>query len=183
MISTLMRRLGLLSWLLPASAALAAPHDLSSFRELQWETYQHRNPEFTLQYPYRWEIGKNERPGEVFAAFQGTRAPGLSVSVLERPKDVTLEQSAVAAAKRLTATIEIESQRSVDLGGTPARAAVVRWKFPAGGGIGLRTQVVSTFVGDHWVSVFATDGVVGDGLSKELQQAALSLRFPRESKP
>lgn len=164
--------------LLPCWRAQAAP-DLTTFKDVQWESFAYHAPELSLNYPYAWEASKPERPGEVFVAAARARVPNLRVSVLDRPAGLTLESSALTAARQLNAGFTLESERTVDLGGTKARVVIGRWVFPAGDGVPLRTMVVSAFTGDRWVLLLATDGATRDGLAPALERAAMSLRFPR----
>lgn len=161
----------------PATTLAGAPGDLATFQDVRWETYVHRAPDFTLQYPYEWEMSKTERPGEVLSAHAESKAPGVSVSVLPRPNGLALETSAITAARQLNPGVVVESERNVNLGGTPARVLVARWVAPFGAGVSLRTMVVSVFVDQQWVLLFATDGATREGLLPALEQSALSLRF------
>jgi hypothetical protein len=171
-----------------ASAVHATPHDIATYRDVRWETYSHPGPGFTLQYPYAWQPGKPSRPGEVFNASGLFPTPGISVYVFPREAGQSLDASAASALSRLAgavgAKVQIDSQRTTKLGGVPARVAMGSWVAPRGAGIPLRTLAVSIHDADRWIVVFATDGVVGAGFLKELEQSALSIRLvPARAEP
>jgi hypothetical protein len=164
-----------------ASTAQATPPDITTYRDVRWETYSHASPGFTLQYPYAWQPGKPSRPGEVFNASFPFPTPGIAVFVFPREAEQSLEASAVIALQRfgqaLGAQIQMGSQRTTKLGGVAARVAMGSWVAPRGAGLPLRTMAVSIHDADRWIVVFATDGVVGSGFLKELEQSALSIRL------
>jgi hypothetical protein len=163
--------------LVPAGVAFGAPPALTSFKDVEWETYVHPEPAFTLQYPYAFRVDTPDRPGQLFFAHGASRSPGITVSRLERPAGLSLDDSALTAARQLNANFVVESRRELKLGELPARAVVGRWTAPIGAGIPLRSLVISAFVDQHWMVVFATDGVASGGLLPELGRSALSIRF------
>lgn len=167
--------LGLL--VLAPTLAVSAASLLDSFVDVQWETYRHTAPNFSVQYPYALHAATPSRPGEVFTAAGPTRVPSVSVTVLPRQAGMTLDQAAQAAAKQLAPNGTVKAPQPVDLGGVPGVAVAIEWSVPIGSGVDLRTLQVSAFDGDSWVIVTGTDGRVGETLDPQLLQAVTSLRF------
>ena len=145
--------------------------------DLAWETYRHDGPQFSLRYPYGYHATESRGPGQIFVASDALRVPSISVSLMPQVQGLALDQSAAAAAKRVSPDAKVTSERDVDLGGVPARAATLEWSAPFGLGVELRTLLVSAYVGDQWVIVSATDGVTKGPFLPELEAAAMSLRF------
>jgi hypothetical protein len=117
------RALGAL--LLLTSPLVGAATSIDSYSDVQWETYTHAVPDFSLQYPYELRAATPSRPGEVFSASGPARLPTISVAVVPRQNGVTLAQAAAGAAKFLAPNGTIKSQRSVDLDGVPGQMVTI----------------------------------------------------------
>jgi hypothetical protein len=161
----------------PVATGAADATTLTSFTEVQSETYRHPQPAFSIHYPYELRTTAPTRKGEVFAAAGPSRVPALNIMVLPRPADMPLPQAAQSAAKQLAPNGTIQNQTAVDLGGVPGEQVTLDWSMPIGMGVDLRSVQVSAFHDDTWVIVTVTDGRVGDALPPQLVDAADSLRF------
>src|SRR5262245_49786994 len=98
---------------------------LQSFEDVQWETYRHESPDFSLQYPYAYHGVESPGPGQIFSAAEALRVPSISVALLPRPATLEFDASAAAAAQRISPEGKVSGERTVDLGGVPARVANV----------------------------------------------------------
>jgi hypothetical protein len=156
---------------------------LGSFEDVQWETYRHQAPDFSLQYPYAYHGVESPGPGQIFTAGAALRVPSISVALMSQIEGLTLEGSAAAAAKRISPAAKVTGERTVDLGGVPARVADVEWTAPIGLGVALRTLIVSAYIEGQWVIVSATDGVTNGPMLPDLEKAAMSLRFGMPTAP
>ena len=156
---------------------VGAATSIDSYADVQWETYTHAAPDFSLQYPYELHAATPSRPDEVFSASGPTRLPTISVAVVPRQSGVTLEQAAATAAKLLAPNGTVKAQRSVDLDGVPGQMVTIEWSAPIGAGVDLRSLLVTAFQGDSCVIVTGTDGRVADKIDPLLTQAVESVRF------
>src|SRR5262245_51862981 len=120
------------SWPLALIIVVAAPLHakeeggrLQSFEDVRWETYRHESPDFSLQYPYAYHSVESPGPGQIFSAAEALRVPSISVALLPRPPTLEFDASAAAAAQRISPEGKVSGERTVDLGGVPARVANV----------------------------------------------------------
>jgi hypothetical protein len=150
---------------------------IETYSDVQWETYTHTAPDFSLQYPYQLHAATPSRPDEVFSASGPARLPTISVAVVPRQNGITLEQAASTAAKLLAPNGTVKAQRSINLDGVPGQVVTIEWSAPIGSGVDLRSILTTACQGDSCVIVTGTDGRVGAALDPRLAQAVESLRF------
>jgi hypothetical protein len=170
------RTLWAILFLTPTIAASAATL-IDTYTNVQWETYTHAAPDFSLQYPYQLHAATPSRPGEVFSASGPTRLPTISVVVVPRQSGVTLDKAAATAAKLLAPDGTIKAQQQIDLDGVAAEAVTIEWSVPIGSGVDLRSIVLTAYQGDSCVIVTGTDGRVSDAIDPQLALAVESVRF------
>jgi hypothetical protein len=162
--------------LAPAMTAGAATL-IGTYADVQWETFTHSAPDFSLQYPYRLHAATPSRADEVFSASGPARLPTLSVVVIPRQSGVTLPEAAATAAKLLAPNGSVKAQRPIDLDGVPGQVVTIEWTAPIGAGVELRSILLAAFRDDSCVIVTGTDGRSGATLDPQLAQAVESVRF------
>jgi len=162
---------------LTPTLATSAATLIDTYADVQWETYTHEAPDFSLQYPYQLHAATPSRAGEVFSVSGPARLPTISVAVVARQSDVTLEQAASAAAKLLAPNGTVKARQTVDLDGIAAEVVTIEWSVPIGAGVDLRSMVLTAFQGDRCIIVTGTDGRVGEVIDPQLAQAVESIRF------
>ncbi len=169
-----MRLLAFLT-LLAAAGTVAAEADLGRFVDVRWEQHRDGALGLALRYPYEWTQREGILGDEVFFAAGGTALPFLSIRVLDRPAELTLDDAVAMAAAAFPGPGHVVDSRAREIGGVPVRDILIEWSMPLGLGLALRSRVISLFRDDRWVLVTATDGQVASGFMPALNEALDSL--------